>query len=732
MLPQVLALDRRAVRRRFEQRFYRHAHGQGLSSSLSFAVQAAHCPWIEQPPSSTLQPVLEKEHELTGVSWRSRASRSRNHRSMLFPRRRSTFRRPVLRRGPRRALKHDDTFVVARQPRRHRRFGRRPRRAVPLRHALSLASRALAQRHCSRCCSGSNLRDDNTLLTVDLTNPDMYFDEPPRAAEGHAARRAHDFSLARHRLSTAGDPQPWRSSGRSAPDHAVRQRLRRPVRGARPAAGTPRHHRQREVVPPGTAVLSYKGLDAQLRQTSLHFDPPPDEITATRRLIASLLRPSRRRRSSCTIGCGAPEPPQPVGPARRCARSIAIGAPFRATPLHRRTLQRPLQRGAVPVDVRSLHADDQHAAGPLSLCRHSLVLDHVRPRRIDHRAADALARSPHRAGRAAAARGLSGQDRRCRCRTRSRERSCTRCANGEMAALREVPFGLYYGSVDATPLFVMLAGLYVERTGDDATIVELWPAIEAALAWIDGSGDPDGDGFVEYYRATEQGLANQGWKDSAGCDLPRRRPPGGRSDRARGGAGLRLLRQAAGGALRQAPRDAPTQAQELGAASRSAWPSDSTRASGVRRSAPTRWRSTARRSRAACAAPMPVRFCSPASPSRSGRCEVADGLHAAAILLRMGHSHHRQYRSALQSDVLSQRFDLAARQCADRARNGPLRPEAFGRAPVQGACSMPRPTWRCADCPSCSAVFSADAGAARRSIRWPARRRHGPAPRPSR
>jgi glycogen debranching enzyme len=85
---------------------------------------------------------------------------------------------------------------------------------------------------------------------------------------------------------------------------------------------------------------------------------------------------------------------------------------------------------------------------------------------------------------------------------------------GEMAALREVPFGLYYGSVDSTPLFVLLAALYAERTGDDATIAVLWPAIEAALNWIDGPGDPDGDGFVEYKRATEQGLANQGWKDS--------------------------------------------------------------------------------------------------------------------------------------------------------------------------------------------------------------------------
>src|SRR5947207_11356885 len=85
---------------------------------------------------------------------------------------------------------------------------------------------------------------------------------------------------------------------------------------------------------------------------------------------------------------------------------------------------------------------------------------------------------------------------------------------GEMAALGEVPFGLYYGTVDATPLFVMLAGLYAERTGDDEAIIALWPAIEAALGWIDGPADPDQDGFVEYRRADERGLANQGWKDS--------------------------------------------------------------------------------------------------------------------------------------------------------------------------------------------------------------------------
>jgi glycogen debranching enzyme len=84
----------------------------------------------------------------------------------------------------------------------------------------------------------------------------------------------------------------------------------------------------------------------------------------------------------------------------------------------------------------------------------------------------------------------------------------------EMANLGEVPFGMYYGSVDATPLFVVLAGLYFQRTGDLATISALWPNIEAALEWLDRFGDLDGDGFIEYSARTPRGLVNQGWKDS--------------------------------------------------------------------------------------------------------------------------------------------------------------------------------------------------------------------------
>lgn len=85
---------------------------------------------------------------------------------------------------------------------------------------------------------------------------------------------------------------------------------------------------------------------------------------------------------------------------------------------------------------------------------------------------------------------------------------------GEMAELGEVPFKLYYGTIDATPLFISLAWAYYERTGDLESIRGIWENIEKAIEWIDKYGDLDGDGYVEYQVKSEIGLANQGWKDS--------------------------------------------------------------------------------------------------------------------------------------------------------------------------------------------------------------------------
>ena len=86
---------------------------------------------------------------------------------------------------------------------------------------------------------------------------------------------------------------------------------------------------------------------------------------------------------------------------------------------------------------------------------------------------------------------------------------------GEMAGAGELPHTPYYGSVDSTPLWLILFGATFDWTGDRGFVDRLWPNALAALEWIDRYGDKDGDGFIEYQRRSERGLLNQGWKDSS-------------------------------------------------------------------------------------------------------------------------------------------------------------------------------------------------------------------------
>lgn len=85
---------------------------------------------------------------------------------------------------------------------------------------------------------------------------------------------------------------------------------------------------------------------------------------------------------------------------------------------------------------------------------------------------------------------------------------------GEMAKLGEIPHTPYYGTIDATPLFLILAGRHAAWTGDLGLFNELRDNIEMALEWMNKYGDLNGDGFIEYASASEKGLINQGWKDS--------------------------------------------------------------------------------------------------------------------------------------------------------------------------------------------------------------------------
>ena len=85
---------------------------------------------------------------------------------------------------------------------------------------------------------------------------------------------------------------------------------------------------------------------------------------------------------------------------------------------------------------------------------------------------------------------------------------------GELANLNVIPHAPYYGTIDATPLFLVLAAEYFYWTGDEEFLRELLPNIERALDWCDTYGDRDGDGYVEYYQESSKGCSNQGWKDS--------------------------------------------------------------------------------------------------------------------------------------------------------------------------------------------------------------------------
>jgi glycogen debranching enzyme len=358
---------------------------------------------------------------------------------------------------------------------------------------------------------GSNLRDDNSALFVDLTNPDIMADQ-------HIVLEKDSVHILRTVFlwrGTAYQRLRLRNYGERAVDLQLSFRFENDfadlfeVRGAhreRRGTATAKLHGDDEV------VLSYRGLDAKLRRTALTFDPTPAQLTIDSAVYEIRLNPGEMQPVFVAVSCD----PAQRRPLPFLRGLIAARRELRDTARDRTSVETSntrfnemLCRSAA--DLSILMTDTPQGRYPyagipwfsttfgrdglitaLQMLWWSPLVAKGVLRRLAHYQAKAT--DP----RADAEPGKILHEMR----------------GGEMAALNEVPFGLYYGSVDSTPLFVLLAGLYLERTGDIETIAELWRNIEAALAWIDGPGDPDGDGFVEYLRASEQGLANQGWKDS--------------------------------------------------------------------------------------------------------------------------------------------------------------------------------------------------------------------------
>ena len=187
---------------------------------------------------------------------------------------------------------------------------------------------------------------------------------------------------------------------------------------------------------------------------------------------------------------------------------------------------------------------------------------------------------------------------------------------GEMAALREVPFRLYYGSVDATPLFVMLAGLYTEHTGDIETLRELWPNIEAALRLDRRTGRSRSRRLRRVSPRRRERPGQSGLEGFPRRDLPCRRFDCARADRAVRGAGLRLCGETRCGARCAEARQALARRR----ARRASDKARRTVRGGVLVRGHRHLCARARRhrsGRAACGPRTPVRCCSAELPRRS-------------------------------------------------------------------------------------------------------------------
>src|SRR5215469_1016225 len=264
----------------------------------------------------------------------------------------------------------------------------------------------------------------------------------------------------------------------------------------------------------------YRGLDKVTRFTEITFDPLPKALNDRRASFALELRPDECGKLEVRVRCGAEEangrPPVEKPPAdfqgalaarhREIAGARVGWADITAS---HGVLDLLLRRSAA--DLTSIVAHTDRGAFMMAGIPWFATLF---GRDSIFTALSVLQFNPDIAGRTLKMlAGLQGT-RVDEARDEQPGKIVHEMRAGEMAATGEIPFGRYYGTIDATPLFLWLVGLYVSITGDLKFATDVWPNVERALEWIDKWGDRDHDGYVEYVRETPQGLANQGWKDS--------------------------------------------------------------------------------------------------------------------------------------------------------------------------------------------------------------------------
>ncbi len=358
----------------------------------------------------------------------------------------------------------------------------------------------------------STVRTDNSLLQVNLTNPDLLQQGRRRVPTGtvHIARSkflwqaAHYeelrlFNYGRHEveleLALAFDA-----------DYADIFEVRGVTRPARGRLLAPRWQ--------GPVLeLGYRGLDGVTRRTRIRFGRRPDAHEAGRAVFRFRLPPQDGARLDFTIAFETGEAPllETFAGARGELQQVVAARSRQAAEVHTSNEQFNDWINRSAADLHMLITETEHGPFP-----YAGVPWYSTPFGRDGiiTALQYLWLYPELARGVLAFLAAHQADEEDPRRDAEPGKILHELRLGEMAALGEVPFQRYYGTVDATPLFVMLAGAYYERTGDRPFLEAIWPNIERALDWIDRYGDRDGDGFVEYERRCEQGLANQGWKDS--------------------------------------------------------------------------------------------------------------------------------------------------------------------------------------------------------------------------
>ena len=418
-----------------------------------------------------------------------------------------------------RSLKHGDSFAVFD----HRGdMGGEPGNPEGLYHrdTRMLSQLQLLLEEARPLLLSSSTQDDNALFTADLSNPDLLED-------GKIGLRRENLHLNRMKFMCNGACYE-RLVVRNFSDRALLLRLTYrfasdfadlfEVRGERRAR---RGAARAELLSAQGVALRYSGLDGIERVTEIAFDPAPKTLSTSRADFDVSLKPRATRRIFVRFGFGA---------ARKAS---GAAAPFIGSCAPRG------KASAGDSRARAADVDSSISVFQLEIVRRSVsdlyMLVSKTPQGLYPYAGIPWFSTPFgrdgiitalmtlcesirasRAGVLGISRRHAGYRVRAENAMRNRARFCTRCVTARWRICARCRSAAITAASMPLPYSCCCSASISRRSGDLATVRSLWPNAEAALAWIDRYGDRDGDGFVEYHRQTQEGLANQGWKDS--CD----------------------------------------------------------------------------------------------------------------------------------------------------------------------------------------------------------------------